>query len=114
MAKSILTTTKEFIGIPEACSDFDSQLISDINSVLFTLHQIGAGPSDIFLIEGPNDTWDDLGRFSYSPIIQDYVHKKVKLTFDPPNSSFHLEALKAQIAEVEWRLRIQSEEERGY
>ena len=37
-------------------------------------------------------------------MIQTYVGMKVKLMFDPPVSSFALDALNKQIADYEWRI----------
>jgi hypothetical protein len=36
---------------------------------------------------------------------------KVKIVFDPPSSSFVLDALNRQIAELEWRLNVQVEKD---
>ena len=41
--------------------------------------------------------------------IKEYVCLKVKKIFDPPSSSFVLEAYNNEIAELEWRLHIHGE-----
>ena len=39
-------------------------------------------------------------------MIKPYVSTKVKTMFDPPTSSFVLDAMQKQIAEYEWRLNV--------
>ena len=48
MSKSILTTTKEMLGIQPEATYFDSQLVVCINSAFSVLNQLGVGPKDGF------------------------------------------------------------------
>lgn len=105
---SILESVKKMLGNGEGYEYFDPDIIMHINSVFSTLHQLGVGPSEGFSIADAESKWTD---YVNDPIqlgfIKPYVFKKVKLAFDPPQSSFVLEALKQQIAEDEWRLNVQ-------
>lgn len=105
---SILNSVKKMLGNGEEYEYFDLDLIMHINSVFSTLTQLGVGPAEGFSIEDADSKWtdfvDDTVQLGF---IKPYVYKKVKLAFDPPQSSFVLEALKQQIAEEEWRLNVQ-------
>lgn len=104
---SILTSIKKLLGIGEECNHFDDQIIMHINSVLSILTQVGVGPSSGFEIVDASDTWDEfVGDKAIFNMVKTYVYQKVKLVFDPPTSSAHMEALKQSIAELEWRLNI--------
>lgn len=104
---SILESVKKLLGNGEGYDYFDPDIIMCINSAFGTCQQLGVGPAEGFSITGPDETWDD---FSTDKTIQNfvkpYVFKKVKLAFDPPQSSFVLEAYKQQIAEEEWRMNV--------
>lgn len=110
MNDSILLSVKKGLGVPEWDDGFDSELLIHINSVLMALTQIGVGPIGGIFIAGPEETWASLieGSFEFEAV-KTYVILRVKLLFDPPSSSFVLEAIKNQIAEFEWRLYIQAE-----
>lgn len=104
MDESILTSVKLALGIMADYQYFDSQLILYINAALAVLAQTGVG-TDGFTIQNANETWADfLGEkeaaLSYSKA---YVVMKVRLMFDPPQSSAAMEALKEMITEYEWR-----------
>ncbi len=103
--ESILTSVKKMLGIMEEYEHFDADLIMHINSVLSVLTQIGVGPSEGFYIEDANDTWADfVGYDNRLSLVKSYVYMKVRLLFDPPQSSAAIESMKQLIAEFEWRL----------
>lgn len=105
--ESILTSIKKLLGIGEECNHFDDQIIMHINTVLSILTQVGVGPSSGFSINDASDTWEDfVGDNPVFNMVKTYVYQKVKMVFDPPTSSAHMEALKESIAELEWRLNI--------
>lgn len=105
MSESILTSTKKVLGLAEDYTAFDPDIITFINSAFSTLNQLGHGPVNGFSITGKETNWSD---FSDNEIwlghIRTYVYLKVRLLFDPPTTSFFLDAVKAQITEHEWRL----------
>lgn len=108
---SILTSTKKLSGISDSCLHFDDQIVAYINSVFLVLKQLGVGPEEGFVIEGANDTWDDF--LPNDKVLREatkaYMSAKVRLKFDPPSNSAHLEALKSDIAEYEWRANAEVE-----
>ena len=105
--ESILTSIKKLLGIGEECTHFDDQIIMHINTVLSILTQVGVGPSSGFAIENSTDKWEEfVGEDPRFNMVKTYVYQKVKMVFDPPTSSTHMEALKQSIAELEWRLNI--------
>lgn len=108
---SILTTTKKLSGVSESCPHFDDQIVAYINSVFFVLKQIGIGPEEGFVITDAGDEWEDF--LPDHPVLREatkaYMSAKVRMQFDPPSNSAHLEALKSIIAEYEWRANVEVE-----
>lgn len=111
MAESILDSVKQALGVPVAQEAFDSELVMHINSVLADLTQIGVGPAAGFLVMNNADTWDEFiaDDFRYNSV-KSYTFLRVKTLFDPPPTSFVLDAMKEQIREFEWRLNAAREE----
>lgn len=108
--ESILTSVKKLLGITEEYEHFDSDLIMHINSVFMILTQLGVGPSEGFFITDKTTTWDDFiptGKSLES--VKSYMYMKVKLLFDPPQSSAVMESMNRMISEFEWRLHIEVE-----
>lgn len=104
---SILISIKKMLGIPEEYTHFDVDLIMHINSVLSVLTQIGVGPSEGFLIKDEGDEWTDfLPQGQKLEFVKSYVYAKVRLIFDPPQSSSVMEALKNTVDELEWRINV--------
>lgn len=112
MDKSILNNVKKMLGLDEDYDAFDTDVIIHINSVFSTLSQLGIGPIEGFMIEDDIPTWDD---FLITPnanlsSIKTYVYLRVRLLFDPPATSFAIQAMEKQIQELEWRLNAYREE----
>lgn len=108
--ESVLTSIKKMLGIQSDFIQFDVDIIIHINSALMTLNQLGVGPDKAASISSDIDTWNSiLGDISDLEAVKTYVYLKVKMIFDPPSSSFVLEAMKRQAEELEWRLQVQSE-----
>lgn len=106
--ESILTSVKKLLGITEEYEHFDADIIMHINSVFMILTQIGVGPSEGFFIVDKTTTWDEFipsGKSLES--VKSYMYMKVKLLFDPPQSSAVMESMKNMICEFEWRLNIE-------
>lgn len=107
---SILTSVKKKLGIAEEYEHFDADIIDHINSTFMVLAQLGVGPSERFYIEDSQTTWDDfISEPGKLQAVKTYVYQKVRLIFDPPTNSTHLQALEKSIAEFEWRLNVESE-----
>lgn len=103
--QSILTSTKKLLGIEAEYTAFDLDITLHINSVFATLHQLGVGPVDGFIIEDAAKTWDQFinGKMAINSV-KSYVYLKVRVLFDPPATSFAIDAMTNQIKEFEWRL----------
>lgn len=109
-ANSILDSTKKVLGLTSDYDVFDQDLIMHINSVFFTLNQLGVGPVGGYSITGPTETWDAfLGTDPRLNAVKSYVFLRVKMLFDPPSTSFTQTAMKEQIQEYEWRLNVHME-----
>ena len=108
---SILTSTKKLSGVSESCPHFDDQIVAYINSVFFVLKQLGVGPTEGCVITDESEIWSDFlpDDIVLREATKDYMSAKVRLKFDPPSSSAHLEALKSTIAEYEWRANVEVE-----
>jgi hypothetical protein len=107
MNSSILTSTKKNLGISEDYTAFDADILMYINSVLSTLCQIGIGPEEGFEISDDTATWGDfLGTDKRLNSVKTYVTLRVRLLFDPPQTSFLIASLQKQLEEIEWRLNV--------
>ena len=110
MSDSILTTVKKLVGIDESYDAFDLDIITHINSAFSTLDQLGIGPEEGFMIEDDSAVWGDfLGDDNRLNSVKSLIGLKVRVVFDPPATSFTLEAFKKQIEELEWRLNVYRE-----
>lgn len=108
MEDSILNSVKKMLGIPPEATQFDMDIIFHINAVFMILMQLGVGPDTGFSIEDSGETWSDyLGDAKRLESVKSYVYLKTRMMFDPPSSSFVLNAMKEQAAELEWRLNIE-------
>lgn len=104
---SILTSIKKLLGIAEDYTNFDTDIIIHINSVFSILTQLGVGPSEGFSISDKRDTWYDfIGDSTKIELVKTYIYLKVRLIFDPPQSSSVIDAINRTINELEWRLNV--------
>ena len=105
MADSILDSTKKILGLSDDYTAFDLDIITHINSTFSVLDQLGIGPVGGFMITDSDATWDD---YAIPPnqlnLVRTYMFLKVRMLFDPPTTSFLIEATNNQIQEYEWRL----------
>lgn len=107
---SILTSIKKLLGIMDDYTHFDTDIVMHINTAFLTLTQLGVGPKTGFMITGKSEAWDDFISEDMSfEAVKTYIYLRVRLLFDPPQSSFVIEAINRSISELEWRLNIQAE-----
>lgn len=107
MDESILTSIKKLLGIPEDYTHFDSDIVMHINTVFFTLTQLGVGPSTGFSIEDESTEWSEyLTDANKLQSVKSYMYMKVRLLFDPPTSSAAIESMNRLVSEYEWRLNV--------
>lgn len=108
--QSILNSVKKVCGLSASDVSFDDDLMLHINSILSVLTQLGIGPEDGFMIEDDVATWEDfLGTDKLFNGVKTYVYLRTRILFDPPATSFVIEAMEKQISEFEWRLSVQRE-----
>ena len=106
---SILNDVKHKIGPSEDFAYFDRDIIDAINLAFSTLTQLGVGPTEGFKIENASTEWDAFVSDTVMlGLVQSYVYIKVRIIFDPPNSSFVLSSLNEQAKELEYRLNVES------
>lgn len=110
MSSSILNDVKKMLGIADDYTIFNQDIMICINSTLTVLHDLGVGPDDVLVIEDTNNDWDELALpDNQLGMVKSYLYLKVRLLFDPPAMSFHIDALKNQIEEHECRLKERRE-----
>lgn len=110
MEPSILKSVKKVLGLEADYTAFDLDVLMHINSVFTILQQLGIGPDAGFAIEDDTATWDAfLGTDPKLNSVKSYIWLRVRLLFDPPQSSFLIQAMEKQIQELEWRLNVQRE-----
>lgn len=105
MLDSVLSSTKQMLGINVEDKSFDVNVAMAINAALTILFDLGLTEVEDQIIIDDKTTWDELlgGRtdIEYAKI---YIFQKVKLIFDPPTSSAAIEAMQRSISELEWRI----------
>lgn len=110
-SKSILQSTKKLLSLDPDYKVFDLDIITFINTALATLTQVGVGPISGFAITSDEETWEDF--FEDRPVDQmakTFIYTKVRSLFDPPESSWAIEALNKTMDETLWRLNLDYEE----
>lgn len=107
--ESILNSVKKLLGIEPDYTDFDPDILMNINAAIMTLRQLGVGPIEGFMITSADETYEDyLGEGNLeTSSVKMYLFYKTKLGFDPPQSSTVMTCIKEAIAELEWRLNVQ-------
>ena len=108
----IMASVKKGIGIDVSNTDFDSQLLGDINTAFLIVYQIGVGTKP-YAMKSVSDTWshmfDTVGlsenEKAKTATIKKLVINRVKQFFDPAGVSSSVNgALTEQNAELEWRI----------
>lgn len=107
--EKILTSIKKLLGIYEDNTDFDTDILIHINSIVTILNQLGVGPDEGFTVD-ENSTWSEyINDDSKLNSVKSYIYLKVKMIFDPPMSSAIRDANVQMIDELEWRLNLYHE-----
>jgi hypothetical protein len=110
MENSILNDVKRLLGLVEEDTNFDADIIIHINTAFTILTQLGVGPTDGFYISDKSAQWKDFlsDNNKFNSVIT-YVYLKVRMVFDPPQTSFLIESINRNIEQLEWRLVAQAE-----
>ena len=113
LTDSILKTTRSALGVGEAPTAFDSELVLHINAALSILNQNGCGK--IVNVQDEAATWGDMqdplqtvGN-AFFHLVPTYVFTKTKILFDPPPPS-NVAFYDNYTQELLWRIRIAYEE----
>lgn len=114
MNDSILNDIKKLLGLDAEYDAFDQDIIIHINSVFMILNQLGVGPESGYKITGADNVWSE---FTNDDLIfesvKSYIYLKVRMMFDPPQSSALMQAMNEQIKEFEWRLNVANDVKEG-
>lgn len=106
MASTILGDIKVALGLEEADTAFDLELLMHINSTLAVAYQVGGVPQSAVPEIDNTTLWvqiiADKPQINF---VKSYIVTKVKIVWDPPQTSFALNALKEVTDQYEWRLR---------
>ena len=113
MDRSILRTIRRHIvGYDESNPAFDTQLIDHINAALWRLNQLNVGVQG-FRIQDEDSKWEDFmgaDQKNVSMVIT-YVKDSVQINFDPPQNSYHTNAIKDRMDKTEWLLNVEVDPE---
>ena len=105
MLDSVLSSTKQMLGINVEDDSFDVNVIMAINAALTILFDLGLTEVEDQIIIDDDMTWDDLlGGRTDIEYVKTYVYQKVKMIFDPPTSTAAIDAMQRSISELEWRI----------
>lgn len=97
---TIMADTKTYLGLSEDDTGFESEIADAIDNALATATQLNR---EVGTVQSHDDVYPatPLGR-----ILRQYVNYSVRLTFDPPQTSFAIKAVESLRQEAEWRLTI--------
>lgn len=103
----ILVSVKKLLGIAEEYTQFDVDILININSVFLTLHELGVGPDDGFAAD-EYTTWTDYisDNTLLLNAVKTYMYLKVKMLFDPSLTSSVTDLMKEEVKELEWRMNV--------
>lgn len=107
--QSILDSIKKLLGMEADYTAFDTDIIIHINTAFSTLQQLGVGPTNAFFIADNKAKWDEFIDDAKLNAVKSYIYIRVRLLFDPPETSHAREAFSKQAQEMEWRLNVQAE-----
>ena len=103
--ESILTSIKKRLGYSDDDNAFDPEITMDINTAFFDLNRLGVGPSEGFFIEDDTSTWTDFIPADTKSLVREaiktYIYLQVKLLFDPPSGTAHIDAINRRIQQLE-------------
>lgn len=110
---SILDTIKILLGIDSSYTDFDVELVNQINMVFLELNQLGVGPLDGFMITDSSNEWNDyVEEGMLQNFVRIYIKDRVRLSFDPPSSNALIENLNKEIDMMQFRILVELNRDR--
>lgn len=107
MTESIFDSVKTLLGLGTDNSDFDPNIVMNINAALLILFQNGIGTKSPFVITGKEETYED---FVTDPgtvgMVKMFLFYKVKIWFDSEStSSVLIDQYNKTADEFLWRMR---------
>lgn len=107
---SILSSIKTLMpnsAIPQDYAVFDTEIIGLINSELAVISQLGVGKTnEVFSISGTSEVWSDfIDNTELLNLVAMYIAIRVKITFDPPQSTVVMDALNKRSDELSFRIQ---------
>lgn len=105
--EKILETIKASLGIETTDTSFDVEILMHINSIISSLYQLGVGAEGFSADE--STTWQELIGEKKINNVKSFMYLKMRMLFDPPQSSFVLEAYSKQAEEIAWRIIVETE-----
>lgn len=103
---SILDSVKKGLGMTIEYTDFDADVIVNINAAFSILYQLGVGPEGGFKISDRTAVWTDFVDDAHLEFVKTYTIQKVKQFFDPPQTGPLATALDKTLKELEWRINV--------
>lgn len=114
MDDSILDTIKKSLSIDPDDTAFDTDILMHVNSVFSDLNRLGVGPLDGFEITDRTTGWSTYtGADKNLNAVKTYMYLRVRLLFDPPATSFHLDSWSKQVDKYEFLLTVQVDSQGG-
>ena len=112
MNESILTSVKDQLSLMPEDESFDKEIIIFINAAFARLTQLGVGPVKGFYIQDDSTTWNDfVTDIGQESMAKNYIYLRVKMLFDPPTNSALTKHMEEQIAQYEYLLKIEAEDD---
>ena len=115
LSESILNSMKQTLWPGEIMDDennpFDAELILHINAIFTDISRLGIGSETPFHITGATETWSDFyNRIDMCNNVNEYMHLRLRMVFDPPANSFIVNSFEEMIKKLEWHLTVISVE----
>lgn len=108
---SILDSTKQYLGLDTDNTAFDLDVMMSINSAFGSLHQLGITTVDSFEVADSTTLWSTyISNLPLLGLAKSFVYLTSRLIFDPPATSFALDAVQKQIEQYGWRINVAAEE----
>lgn len=104
---SILQTVKKTLGLDPDYDAFDADILVSAGTAILALKQIGVGDSNFSLTDA-KQTWNDfIPECKDGLAVAQYISQRVRLVFDPPSSSYVVDAINKNLDELLWRLNVE-------
>lgn len=105
MEQSILTSTKQILGLNPDHDEFDLDVLTCINAAFAVLNDLGVGPVDGVVVEDDSLTWAEFGETpTQLSQLKQFTFLHVRRAFDPPQTGPLTDVITKQIEEAVWRL----------